>query len=244
MANYYGTPAIVTDGLVFAVDAGNEQSYVTASLDTFSLISSTTGSLKNDTGFSSDNQGSWVFDGVDDYINLGDSNNFSFGDGSTDSAFSISCWVYADGVASGWDGIVAKWDASATKKEYLFYLSSNKLRILLGDSSSGGTIGYEASSTFTLTTWQHIVATYDGSSTVSGLTLYVNGSAIAVSNISAGSYTAMENSNQPLWIANGEDGGGALHPFDGNISNVKIYNKALTASEVLQNYNATKNRFI
>ena len=71
MANYYGTPAIVTDGLVFAVDAGNQQSYVTASLDTFNLVGSQTGSLKNDTGFSNDNQGVWDFDGADDYIDCG-----------------------------------------------------------------------------------------------------------------------------------------------------------------------------
>jgi hypothetical protein len=72
MANYYGTPAIVTDGLIFAVDAGNDQSYVTASLDTFSLVSSETGSLKNETAWNSTNQGTWTFEGTDDYIDCGD----------------------------------------------------------------------------------------------------------------------------------------------------------------------------
>lgn len=184
------------------------------------------------------NDYSLEFGGVDEYVDCGDSDTFSFGNGTTDSAFSISCWVNANGVASGWDGIVSKWDASATKKEYLFYLKDNKLRILLGDSSSGGTIGYEATGTFTLSSWQHIVATYDGSSVVGGLTLYVNGSPIAVSDISSGSYTAMENSDQPLWIGNGEDGGGALHPFDGLIDEVSIWNgTGLSASQVTDLYN-------
>ena len=72
MANYYGTPAIVTDGLIFAVDAGNGQSYVSGSLDTFSLVSSATGSLINDTQYSPSASGCWDFDGADDFINCGD----------------------------------------------------------------------------------------------------------------------------------------------------------------------------
>jgi hypothetical protein len=180
---------------------------------------------------------SFEFDGVDDYVDCGDSNTFSFGDGGRDSTFSISCWVYYNGDA-GWKGVVSKWDASATKKEYLFYLSANKLRILLGDSSSGGMIGYESSGSFTLNTWQHVVMTYDGSSAVAGLTLYVDGSAIAVSDISSGSYTAMEDSDQPLWIGNGEDGAGTLHPFDGNIDGVSIWSAELTSSNVNSIFNS------
>ena len=86
---------------------------------------------------------SMSFDGTNDYIDCGDSDMFSFGNGSTDSAFSISCWVNFNGNPSNWDGIVTKWDASTGKKEYLFYLYQNKLRILLGDSSSGALMGYE-----------------------------------------------------------------------------------------------------
>ena len=151
---------------------------------------------------------------------------------STDSAFSISCWVNFNGNPSNWDGIVTKWDASTGKKEYLFYLYQNKLRILLGDSSSGALMGYESNDSFTLSTWVHVAATYDGSSVVGGLTLYVDGSPIAVSDISSGSYTAMESSTQPLWIANGEDGAGTLHPFDGLIDEVSVWNIELNISQV------------
>ena len=63
-----GTPTITTDGLVFAVDAGNGQSYVSGSSDTFSLVSSNTGSIHNDVDFDLPNGGSWGFDGVDDII--------------------------------------------------------------------------------------------------------------------------------------------------------------------------------
>ena len=60
--NYYGGP-IVTDGLIFALDAGNLISYESSSLTTYSLTGSFSGSLINGTGYSNSNGGIFVFDG-------------------------------------------------------------------------------------------------------------------------------------------------------------------------------------
>ena len=65
---FYRGPNIVTDGLVFAIDAGSERSYPGSGTTTTSLVGSNTGTLTNGVAFSTDNGGNWDFDGVDDYI--------------------------------------------------------------------------------------------------------------------------------------------------------------------------------
>jgi hypothetical protein len=67
--NYFGSP-IVTDGLVFAVDASNLVSYESGSTTTYSLTGSYTGSLQNGVAFLPDNGGVWNFDGTDDYMSF------------------------------------------------------------------------------------------------------------------------------------------------------------------------------
>ena len=62
-------PSIVTDGLVFYIDAANPNSYISGSTTVNDLLSDNDGTLTNGVGF--DNK-SWVFDGIDDYINIGD----------------------------------------------------------------------------------------------------------------------------------------------------------------------------
>ena len=82
---YYGTPPIVTNGLVLALDAGNTLSYVSGSTTWRDLSgNNNSGSLVNGPTFSTDGGGSIVFDGVDDYVNLQNNsttnitNNFTF----------------------------------------------------------------------------------------------------------------------------------------------------------------------
>jgi len=234
----HGGPDIVEDGLVFAIDAGNGQSYVSASLDTTSIIPSTsTGSLKNDIGFSNNNQGSWVFDGADDYIDCGDSDVFSFTDGAgTDTAFSISMWVYPTG-NGGYPAMFSK--SSGVNKEYSVYHWSAGMDFTLFDGDSNR-IGRRYGSALTLNTWQHLCFTYDGSEASSGMIVYLNGSALTTTTNDSGAYAGMTNTTNSFIIGDYNFG----DPFEGNIANVKVYNKALSASEVLQNYNAIKNRFI
>ena len=61
------SPKIVTDGLVFYVDAANPNSYVSGSTTTNSLVGDISDSLLNGVNFSPNSQGIWVFDGVEQY---------------------------------------------------------------------------------------------------------------------------------------------------------------------------------
>ena len=111
MANYYGPPAIVTDGLIFAVDAGNGQSYVSGSLKAFDLVSSNTGSLINQAQYSPVGNGSWAFDGSDDYIPLVSTIPL-------DTIYTISLWViYVSGNRVSFGG----------SSQYALYVSGTTL---------------------------------------------------------------------------------------------------------------------
>ena len=93
MANSYGPKSIVTDGLIFAADAANQQCYVSGSDTIRSLITfSNTGSFNDGASWSSNNGGIFTFEGASDYIDFGTSN---FG-GTSITEFTADCWVYAD----------------------------------------------------------------------------------------------------------------------------------------------------
>jgi len=171
------------------------------------------------------------FDGVNDYVDLGDNNDFSFGDGSTDSAFSISAWIYRDGTTN--DGIVAK-DASSNR-EWAFYIYSGTLRMVLFDNSSGGYIGRRYGTTITNGEWHHVAATYDGGGAASDIKLYLNGTQVDNQGNSSGSYTAMENKGAEVRIGSKESD--PLY-FDGNIDEVAIFGSELSSGNVTTIYNS------
>ena len=178
--------------------------------------------------------GDYVFDfdaASSDYIDCGDSDNFSFGNGTTDSPFSVSAWINITATTS--QGIVTKYGSSTSLREWLFYTTGGKIRLLLW---SGSTNNIATSSTVLSTnTWYHVVCTYDGrggSTAYDGINIYLNSILESVTT-NGGSYTAMSNTSQPVQIAT-HSGGSFL---DGSISNVSIWNTELTSTQVTELYN-------
>jgi hypothetical protein len=215
LQNYYQAP-IVTDGLIFAVDAGNLVSYENGSTTTYSLTGSLSGSLVNGVGYSSENGGGWVFDGVDDYMTT---NQLSGRDPATDP-FTIEAWVKSDvtGVSKMWI------DASSNGSNQRFYAT-----LINGGTSNMGIQGSAWSdSTPNDTEWHYQAIVMDGS-TARG---YDNGFEVQTKPYT--SYTLAG----PLNI-----GGRGGYYWSGLIANFKIYNRALTAEEVSQNFNAQRSRF-
>lgn len=172
------------------------------------------------------------FDGSTSYIDIPDAANLSFGDGSTDSPFSISFGVKFDSTASCY--LIAK-RQSPDDKEYQIDLLSGTLRVILFDQSSGGTLNAGFTPSFSTATWYHVVMTYDGSSTFGGINFYIDGSAQSLSDSSAGSYTAMENLTSQVRLG--------AKPFvltdsilDGQLDEVYFWDKELSAAEVTEIY--------
>ena len=220
-------PRIVTDGLVLALDAGNTKSYP-GSGTTWTDLSGNgnNGTLTNGPTYDSSNGGSIVFDGSDDYSNF--SSRIL-----TNAVTAISCfmWIYpkSDGVVLailGQSTINTGYHHSAIEIG-----SSGELRM----SMWHGSLTNRVNSTLSLNTWNNVGFTYAGTT----LTGYLNGS-----NVGTTTFTWAKPSDIYFGIMSTEITNMGTSAYgDGNVSNVQVYNRALTAAEVTQNFNALRGRY-
>jgi hypothetical protein len=177
------------------------------------------------------------FDGANDYIEISDSDNFSFGDGSTDSAFSVSAWIYMDDATKF--RIIAKTTKTGTSgMEWAISIDGlDRLSFNLYDGLVFSVRIGVATSAITAKegTWTHILATYDGSSTSNGMSLYLDGVLQSVSANNQGVYTAMHN--YPIDVTVGADFQGAAPSYaNGKIAQVGIWDVELTSDEIASMY--------
>ena len=173
------------------------------------------------------------FDGADDYVDCGGASTFSFTDGAgNDEPFSISAWVKLDSVNRA--RVVGKDDDTQETREYLFGTDGdNKFTMFLGTSTDNLYIRLgSASSTGT---WYHWVATYDGSNSASGITLYVDGATPVTEDMSQGTYVGMPAGGGPLLIGMLGVNDSVL---DGLADEVAIFDSELSASDVTAIYNS------
>jgi len=237
------TTDIIADGLILNIDPVNRASTIPSinTLKTFNTLNtSISGSIVTDaTWTNSTITPSFAFDGTDGYINFGDNDLYSFGNGSSDSPFSTNSWI---NMTDATDFLVFVKDADSGKEwTQRFYL--DKFRAYLVDHSAGGYIGRFANALNAASyqnQWINFSMTYNGNSTSAGMKLYLNGTRIDDSNYEAGSYTAMENTGTSLRLGAQERDSNESY---GYIAICQIYNRALSANEVLHNYNALKGRF-
>jgi len=179
-------------------------------------------------------------DGVDDYLDCGDSDDFSFGNGVTDSPFSVSAWINMTDATRF--RVVNKGIDFLNNHEYVFTTSgSDLLQFSLYDSSTGARIArrYNTSLTSFEGQWIHLVASYDGSETSNGIKIYFNGSILATdsNDLNPENYTAMENGTKPLLIGASLQTGGAKFS-NGKFSNVSVFNIELSSTQVTEIYNS------
>jgi hypothetical protein len=219
LQNYYQAP-IVTDGLVFAADAGNLVSYASGSTTTYSLTGSISGSLLNGTGYLNSDGGVWDLDGSDDRIALG------YQPTMLTSDITQEAWVKADNMYN-WSGIISNMPSWGTG----FSLQIGPIQNIAAMVSG---VYLKTSWAPKTDVWYHILATHRSSDDLN--VLYVNG-VQENSFIKSISYSA----NAVTEIGVFYTGGGL--PLDGKIGLVRTYNRALTEAEALQNFNAQRSRF-
>ena len=238
MATIGGPDNIIEDGLVFYIDAANKDSYISGSSDTFSLINpSLTGSLKNDISFSSNNAGTWDFDGTDDYIDCG--SNLGINNAST---LTFNFWWKSDNlVQCGFLGDAGS-DTSTNVFHLYTWVGGSELYVFFKSGGTGGT-NYVSNFNNLVTTnqWYMLTLIFDGTqgSNNDRLKIHLNGESNNILNNYDTIPTTFTNASDNFFI-----GEGVSTDMAGEISNVQIYNKALSAAEVKQNYNALKGRFI
>jgi hypothetical protein len=228
------SPKIVTDGLVLYMDAANSKSYVSGST-TWNDISRSgnNGTLTNGPTFNSSNGGSIVFDGVDDRVSRTTNIN-------TGQNFTVNAWIYPTLLGTTRRAIVAS-SYNYTSLNGWYFLAAGGGTNNAFSFSVGNDNAYRvsAANTLSLNQWAYISAVCQNGG--GSINLYKNG--IETSYVLTSLSTNTLTYTYPQFNVGFRDTAGLTDPYTGNIAQVTIYNKTLTASEVLQNYNATKGRY-
>lgn len=242
------TTPIITDGLVLNLDTANRASYPKTGTIWNDTINGNNGTLVNGPTFSEDGGGSIDFDGVNDKIIGTTSRLFTFGNGSIDTPFSLCAWIYIDSLTSG-GPIIGKYRSySPFRGEYNMGIFNEKLIMQCIDGTATIRVRQDSNNTLSTNRWYNVVGTYNGNSTDEGITLYIDGQVVASTGFGQDSqYIAMNRATDASELSIGvildEGNLNFQNHFNGKIANTQIYNKELTPSEVLQNYNALKRRF-
>ena len=156
---------------------------------------------------------------TNDYIDLGDSDDFSFTDGVNDKPFSISFWIKFNSISNQW--IINK-RGSGTEEWQIAYFNGALVFWLFGQGSS--VVHIQRNYTFTPDTNKryHVFCTYDGSGLNTGLNIFLDAAPVGIVG-GGGGYLHMNNTSSPVnigrtWFSTG-------FYLNGSLDEVKIFNK-------------------
>ena len=225
MAQTYGPPPIVTDSLVLLLDAGSTASYP-GSGGTWSDLSDNgnNGSISYATFSTSTGNKAIAFDGTDDWVDVGDIGDV-FG-----TSFAVDLWIYPENLTDRQEFIGQKVN------------STNWWRFGIDSSGEGGNyeidvevsdsrvVALNPDKSFVINKWQHIVLSRNSSD----WNFYLNG---------ALDVTASDADTIPDMAASVKIGKAVDSSYEGQMAVVRVYNRYLTAAEILQNFNAQRGRF-
>jgi hypothetical protein len=214
---------IIQSNLVFCLDAGNTKSYPGSGTNWFDLTKNNNkGALTNGPTFNSANGGSIVFDGIDDTVNITPID--------LRTTFTYESWVNMNTV----NGFAFLGQGTTTNNNglHIWYISATSIRFGMHANDTDVT-----SLTTAANTWYHYAFTYSHTTPYTK-EIYIN----AIKQIGTPQQT------QAQYTGTGTLRIGATYSSAGNYATGKIayskfYNRILTATEILQNYNATKSRF-
>ena len=212
-------PIETTDGLVLHLDAANTRSYPGSGNTVYDLSGfGNTSALTNGPTYNSSNLGAFVLDGSNDYILVNSQANIL-----SKTAYTKIAYIYISNfstvnniISGGFSGQHAFWMFGTVK-------------LNAGHNGSWATV--VGATTLSLNTWYFAAVTYSNST---GWKLYLNGREDGTS-----ADTTTFTGNQEIVIGAYSSG----NNFTGRISNIQVYNRALTATEIFQNYHATKGRY-
>ena len=221
-------PDIIEDGLVLALDAADRNSYP-GSGTTWTDLSGrgNNGSLVNGVGYSG---GSLVFDGVDDHI-LGTIPSSTF-----TGPHSICCWFYRETVKQ-WSALFSNNVNTTSCSIFTFINTTNALGINQA-GINGTSISVDLGADH-LNKWIYGVITFGGVSNGSAVNVYVYKDGSLLTN--SGSLYWNMSSSSSYYVGRHWTSANQIH--DGFIPQVSVYNRALTASEIQQNFNMLRGRY-
>lgn len=221
----YAGPDVSESGLVLCLDVGNTKSYPGSGTTWIDLSElGNTGTLINGPTYSSANGGSIVFDGTNDYVSVSGSNSLS------QATFSV--WLRRNGSQPDYAGILfSRGGVSGSVSGLNFYSTTNNLGYHWNDA--GATYTFNSGLTPPNGSWCMCVLTV--TSTTATFYLCQSSGITTATNTTAHSSTTLDGLKLGWDIS--------TRFMNGNISQASIYNRALTAAEVQQNFNANRSRY-
>jgi hypothetical protein len=190
------------------------------------------GTLTNGPNFVPNIQGGYFnFDGTDDFVNCGNASSFNIL-----RTVTMELWFKVNGFGSPWTNIFGKMNAdgdSSTRCYTAFINSAGYVHFVTADSS--GQEHLDSTNFISTGVWYHWIGVINRNTGV--LEQYVNGGLNATGGVRA---TNIVTNSDPVRVGYA---GGYYQRYNGLVSIARIYNRAFSADEVLQNYNAQKSRF-
>jgi hypothetical protein len=219
--NYYGG-AIVTSGLVMALDAANLVSYPRSGTVWYGLTGGVTGALQSGPTFSNDCGGTIVLDGTNDYV----STNYGKDINPFNNPLTVSIFIKPNLVNTNQVYIStgqSRGNGDSNQRMYIAIYNGNWDWGIRSSSWGSGNVAASLA-------WSNIAVVIDSTNA----RFYLNGEQIYTKSVNN---TFVLNDN--FWFGAHDSN----YYFNGSIGLAKIYNRALSANEIKQNYNATKWRF-
>jgi hypothetical protein len=219
------SPSVITDGLMIYLDAANTRSYPGTGNTWYDLRGNRNFTLQNNPPFFANSAGGSI--GFTAANSHWASSSTSL---STITRFSVDVWHYYTGVNSGaYPCIVTELWPGTTG--HINYVLGGLNGFTIGFYKDGG---WNISSAYTLTAgnWYHLVGNFDGAS----FKLYING----VNQVTTANGATPTSSNGGIRLMRRWD---SDEYWGGQLSTVKIYNRALSATEIKQNFEATRDRY-
>jgi hypothetical protein len=221
----HANPDIVQDGLVLCLDAADKKSYSgSGSTWTDRSGNGNNGSIINSPTFSSDNNGNFAFDATNEYISIAETSTLNL------QNYTYAFWIKRTQAQSGsWLQFLQR--STSNRNPGIWFYINQVDRLHFSIRLSNGSQFNVNPTGFYLNEWHYFTATveYNGTNTI-------------MSGYSDGVVTS-----GPLTSASVSPTLGTGSSFVGkygfHLANLKVYDRALTAAEILQNFNATKSRF-
>ncbi len=150
-------------------------------------------------------------------------------------AMTISAWIYPRSLGgSGIPRIVDKSSGTAPLSGWFFRLSTSNFLTFTVDYDGATNLDRGSATAVKLNTWQHVLVTWDGSSSQTGIRMYINGAEVSYTAVSDGVGNRVADNGSKMAIGNDAQANGRV--FDGTIDDVRMYNRVISADEIKRLY--------
>ncbi len=177
------------------------------------------------------------FDGLTNYVSIGDKASLTFTAGGIDVPFTIMCWVYSD--FAGTYGWINKATGATAGEFSVISVAGGNLYFRVVDDTVGALIGQLTNAVLAANTWLHVACTYDGTGVAGGCIIYVNGGVRVTTAQTTGVYVKLRDTAIDAEL--GRRGAGSY--FKGKLAMIKAYDRALALAEITRHYTRERHLF-